>query len=649
MSEDKAKEPGYGRLTAITIENFKGISDPVTVPLRPLTLLFGANSTGKSTVLQALHYAREVLETGNADIDHTEMAGQIMDLGGFCSLVHKHDLDRQIKITLHYEGRLRTEKYLPTTEYNRQGPDGYSTGPRHVLFDPCIYPDEVDIKHHLGRAMSCSVRITSEWSSASNTAFVSNYEVQLDSEDLLNVKYSPSENPTLCVHLGNSIFINCYGASIRDETIEQSIATILEYCSEARLESLELLIERMSNDEFEAFVKEELSRRGISAGGLSENEIRPSERDEASGCLQDEPMQKAPDKGDEFRRLQEEAGTYSIKLNPSKHSAIPLWDRCISFTLPDRAEEFGLDKNDLDPRDYLSREIDWIMSQLLLAPGDTILHELRNLRYLGPIREIPRRGYVPPKYLNIKRWASGLGAWDTLLRSPLPETGGTARTLVERCSAYLKDVLSLGYSIRKVESLPLDVRDPAVQDLLRKEPGITKGSAADLLARLREQLAGLNSESRLQLHDEKSDVDVAPSDIGVGVSQVLPVVVGAADPNCSIFAVEQPELHVHPAVQVALGDVFIRETLGEGSKPRIFLLETHSEHLILRIMRRIRETWSKKLPEGFPKVRPEDVAVLLVEVVDGKTIIREMPLNERGELVKAWPGGFFEEDFEELF
>jgi len=43
------------------------------------------------------------------------------------------------------------------------------------------------------------------------------------------------------------------------------------------------------------------------------------------------------------------------------------------------------------------------------------------------------------------------------------------------------------------------------------------------------------------------------------------------------------------------------------------------------------------------------VAVLYVEQTDEGSIVREMPLNERGELVKAWPGGFFEEGFREMF
>ena len=49
-------------ITSITIENFKGIGDAVTIPIRPITLLFGKNSSGKSTVLQALRYLREIYE-----------------------------------------------------------------------------------------------------------------------------------------------------------------------------------------------------------------------------------------------------------------------------------------------------------------------------------------------------------------------------------------------------------------------------------------------------------------------------------------------------------------------------------------------------------------------------------------------------------
>src|SRR4051812_16653655 len=85
-------------LKSITIENFKGISEPVRIDLRPITLLFGMNSAGKSSLLHALIYAREVFERHNLDADQTLTAGDALDLGGFRTLVHGHDLSRHIRL-----------------------------------------------------------------------------------------------------------------------------------------------------------------------------------------------------------------------------------------------------------------------------------------------------------------------------------------------------------------------------------------------------------------------------------------------------------------------------------------------------------------------------------------------------------------------
>lgn len=133
--------------------------------------------------------------------------------------------------------------------------------------------------------------------------------------------------------------------------------------------------------------------------------------------------------------------------------------------------------------------------------------------------------------------------------------------------------------------------------------------------------------------------------IGVGVSQVVPVVVAALDSGSELVAIEQPELHTHPAIQVRLGDLFISQ-LHEAKR---FLIETHSEHLLLRIMRRIRQTTADEISDDSLRLRADEVVVHFVEMDRGQTIVREMPLNERGELVKAWPGGFFEEGLEEMF
>ena len=77
----------------------QGIGPRQRVELKPITLLFGPNSAGKSTILQALHYVREVLERKNVDPDMT-IAGGMLDLGGFKSVVHKRDLTQPVRIKL---------------------------------------------------------------------------------------------------------------------------------------------------------------------------------------------------------------------------------------------------------------------------------------------------------------------------------------------------------------------------------------------------------------------------------------------------------------------------------------------------------------------------------------------------------------------
>ena len=86
--------PRQPLIAAIEIENFKGIGAPVRIDLRPITLLFGRNSAGKSTIIQALCYAHEILSHRNVDVYKTELGGDQIDLGGFRQFVHRDDPDR---------------------------------------------------------------------------------------------------------------------------------------------------------------------------------------------------------------------------------------------------------------------------------------------------------------------------------------------------------------------------------------------------------------------------------------------------------------------------------------------------------------------------------------------------------------------------
>jgi len=136
-------------------------------------------------------------------------------------------------------------------------------------------------------------------------------------------------------------------------------------------------------------------------------------------------------------------------------------------------------------------------------------------------------------------------------------------------------------------------------------------------------------------------------DVGVGVSQVLPIVIACLSGKNKTFAIEQPELHLHPAAQTELGDLFI-ESIQENNH-NSFIIETHSEHLILRLLRRIRETAEGELPDGCKPLKPEDLAVLYVRPGEEGADVIELPVNKNGEFDRPWPNGFFAERAKELF
>jgi len=136
-------------------------------------------------------------------------------------------------------------------------------------------------------------------------------------------------------------------------------------------------------------------------------------------------------------------------------------------------------------------------------------------------------------------------------------------------------------------------------------------------------------------------------DVGSGIGYVLPVLVEIfrAKNNGKIVFLQQPELHLHPAMQANLTDVLIRAASGKR-----IIAETHSEHLILRALKRIRQTSSRTNKDPELELYPEDVAVNYFEPLgDGTTRVHILRVSSDGDFIDRWPNGFFAERDGELF
>jgi len=119
------------------------------------------------------------------------------------------------------------------------------------------------------------------------------------------------------------------------------------------------------------------------------------------------------------------------------------------------------------------------------------------------------------------------------------------------------------------------------------------------------------------------------TNVGVGVSQVLPIIVMALlAPDDSTLVLEQPELHLHPRVQSRLGDFLLSlSALGKQT-----VIETKREHLIHRLRRRVAESDSDI---------GSTIGLYYVERIGGESKVRRVDINKFGAL-SEWPKGFFD-------
>jgi predicted ATPase len=132
----------------------------------------------------------------------------------------------------------------------------------------------------------------------------------------------------------------------------------------------------------------------------------------------------------------------------------------------------------------------------------------------------------------------------------------------------------------------------------------------------------------------KNWVDIC--DVGFGVSQILPIIALCYfAPHGSMIIIEQPEIHLHPKVQSGLGDLLIDAALSRNIQ---FVIESHSEHLLTRIQRRIAEE----------KIDDKEIKINFCNLVDGESVLEELEVDDFGE-ISNWPENFFGDEMEEIY
>ena len=535
-------------LQSLELENFKAFGERARIPFAPITLIFGENSAGKSTILQALNLlkqTRESREAGALLLPRTESG--IADLGSFQEMLFDHNPKKilSIRVTTKKERELAIE-----FKFKRS-----SRGPEVLLVQIGIYD---------GKSSKHIATFRPSGSTIGPEEFWMGVGFFRSSSGLLPSKVTPVK----CVRLTKAAaywkpeFEWC--RENKDEIISQlnDEKSDLEDMLKHRIDGENSSERERSDDESQRFVKklrEDLDSLGIDIEFFSSDfdlktYISERYKEKVKTVLGVEGFLPV--------------GIISSERNPviARSHSILSW------------------KSD-DPA--------FDIAQLAMVSGHALEQTLTALFPMGPFRRAPERWYI----------FRGTSPQDVGYRGDLlPDLLFRRPELVEEANEWLKR-LDMGYEL-EVKPVGTDSNDLF--------------------------------ELRLIDTRRKERVNVALSDVGFGISQLLPFVVQCLVSEKQIISIEQPEVHVHPRLQADLGEL-LAEAIKEPRQNR-FIVETHSEHLILRLQRLVRKKFLK----------PEDISVIYISRGPEGAESRRLRLDEGGNFIDNWPKGFFLERLREL-
>lgn len=536
------------------LTNFKAFGETVTIPIRPLTLIFGANSSGKSSIFQSLLLLKQTLEEAKNPATVLLPKGSLVDLGTYSDFVHRHEISRDFEVGARF--KLKNPLTLSSQETAREA--------------------GLDIRFSCPKEQKTALlsrgKVTLEGEQRPIASYPLDKILEGESEIWFHYEAEFWKNWWNVLHCCYDDMPSSEYATIRSSTGDGDkrhyIGSSPKY--KDQYEDLAFLISRnfeISEHDAEEWAKESIAKDGRRA----ENS---QDFDSISGEKLDEWVPEMMDV--EVYRYQN-----FLPYDPFKYGSrtfLPTTDKTILYK--------------------------WIGLPVMQSCS-SFQAVLEGLVYLGPLRSPP--GHYYHEYSgDVSEYVGQRG-------DDLPSILFKKQDVLERANDDLKR-LGIGY---RLETSPLQHEDRS-----------------------------LSSFFSLLLIDTRTKIDASLRDVGFGISQVLPVVVQSRLSENKTLLIEQPEVHLHPAHQAELGDLFIRSAKEQGNT---LLLETHSEHLILRILRRIRETNNNELPEDLPPIRPEDVAVLYVQPSEKGAQVIEIPVTEDGDFARPWPEGFFEESVKELF
>jgi predicted ATPase len=616
-------------LRRLSLQNFKSAAE-AELELAQLTLLVGTNSAGKSTILQALLLQTQAVESGAGGRLYP-LNGSRVSLGDFVDVLWSGALETpesqvivggELEI---YADDLGAERYPVATL------PGWSW--RMSFGDP-------------GMESASAMRLVASrvWSrdDAFSVSATLGYE-EANRRDLL-------ESSGVASDVGDWLLDVVGEINISHEDVSESVAGVQIVAGLPN----RVLVERAASELVAAAWVEVMDRVIRAELNRRRRETVPSHRELSDLANLERRLNQARDSGDSMlvsqleRRISDlrSRGTDQARsaliedLFEAQEKAVELerWAREDIARLIDEGVPVGAAKEWFS-RYYMERrrrrslpdfsavrtadlEVAAQVASLELVSGTALVsldeslpddlplaanvfHFLQNsIRYLGPLREKPRPLYdqaANPKDGDIgpkgELTAAVIHACrDQQVVNPSLDGPPTRGTLAEALGEWLR-YLGLGESIQTVDRGRLGIE--------------------------------------LTVYQQGANRDLDLTAVGVGVSQTLPVLtLCLLAPPETLILLEQPELHLHPGTQQRLADFL----LASGRSGRQLIVETHSDHIVSRLRRRIAEDPTDETLQSL--------GIVYAEALDDRTRYRRVEPNEFGA-IDEWPAGFFDQTLKE--
>ncbi len=645
-------------LKSFGIANFKAFGQsPQSIPIKPITLVFGPNSAGKSSLLHSILWMDHALNLGELDVRYPKAGKNEIDLGGFSQVIHDHASTPRIIAELTFGKETVAEElrkvFSIKTGISLDLSFGYqplSNCPNPALLD---YRLKIDGKDFL------SIIRTKAGLKISNFDWLHKLDEELSSDEEMPDSNSEGFNKILNM-------LEHWDNPTKKELQMIEVALTERVFGGGKLLASTLLPEAIKPDSRP--MHESIKNRVLLVNRLLLS-VAEEAQDAFKGLKYVPPLRKIPARYFDLTGA-EEAWQRLFE------------DRRLLHKVNDwlRSETFQT-KYELVVAEYLSR------SSLERELPTLLRMEVVRTAVCHPSQETALSEELAPVIADLKELymeadiESILRSFPDLLEDLLDSAADTyASDREHTLEAEEPSFKRMTHAeIRKLSDArfewsewvgreALEDSQPFATELFirwaSEQPPLLelfdRNEDNDPTYASREFLKGRAFGSRdvrreILLRHRHKNTDVSLQDVGVGISQVLPVILHAFGEKEKLIAIEQPEIHIHPALQAELGDVFIESALGENKNT--FLLETHSEHLILRLLRRVRETtkgdfseWPEALKAACPNgIRPEDIAVLYVQPGNEGAEITELPVTPDGDFSRPWPSGFFTERDKELF